>query len=491
MPGTVALPTEIWTAILGLLARRDLKTCILLSRVHHDIAFSDLFSHVTVTFGPWIWRESARAGQSIHSNDELNCQCGHLVRRNNYSWELLDAISCRLDFAKVIKEVTVRAYSWEGGEYVSEMGCLIKALEVLPNIFFPEDIEVNTHDDTIKCLLDARAPTLTGLTISGEIIWSCQSLGSFRALQELELIYTNAFNGLGEILVNCTTITSLTILPTEWALLEQLFTAFEEHPETLPKLTAFKYLAPSEISCMIKVEKVLSLCEFLKNKSCLRRLDVRFDGINRVEYPLLELLPELPSLGVLGFNFTRRERWMPEDILPFERAIPIHVSALHLEHLWDHDADVVNDQLDPHTSCREAWLKLFKSRTSLRYLQISEFPSRATAEPDNLIGNRGLTFHPLVIEDLPSSLELFGNRADIYPILRESLGEENSDVNASHSTVFGPCWSLEKIAFRTVEDFGCAEWEWLFRWHDFIGRNYFRTGVLEHGGYGRWAMSGQ
>lgn len=122
MPGTVTLPTEIWAAVLGLLPRRDLKTCLLLSGVHHDIAFSDLFSHVTVTFGPWIWRESARTSQSTHSNNDLDHQCEHLVRRSNHSWDLLEAISRRSDFAKVIKEVTVRAYTWENGECVSEMG---------------------------------------------------------------------------------------------------------------------------------------------------------------------------------------------------------------------------------------------------------------------------------------------------------------------------------------------------------------------------------
>lgn len=161
------------------------------------------------------------------------------------------------------------------------------------------------------------------------------------------------------------------------------------------------------------------------------------------------------------------------------------------------------------------WLVLdvaiqFKSRTSLRFLDIAEFPTRDTAEPDGN-GNRGLTFHHLTVEDLPSSLELFGNRADIYPILRDShyLGEANSDANASESPsrAFGPCCSLEKIAFRTVEDFGCADWEWLLRWHEFIGRgtsiidmtaemvvyadaawwtDAFRTAVLKHGVVGPW-----
>ena len=34
---------------------------------------------------------------------------------------------------------------------------------------------------------------------------------------------------------------------------------------------------------------------------------------------------------------------------------------------------------------------------------------------------------------------------------------------------YGPCWPLEKVKYRTVEDFGCADWEWLLRWHDSDG----------------------
>ncbi|PIL26350.1 hypothetical protein GSI_12106 [Ganoderma sinense ZZ0214-1] len=411
-----------------------------------------------------------------------------MVRRNNHTWDLLGAIPRRSDLAKVVKEVTVRAYTWEDREYVSEMGCLIDALEVLPNVFFPEDTEVNTHDDAIIRLIDTKAPAITRLSVSGEVLWTCQSLSSFRALQELELIYTNTFNGLGEILVHCATLTSLTILPTECAYLGQLFTALEAHPGALSNLSAFKYLAPSEDSCMVTVERVISLCKFLKNKRCLRRLDVKFDGNDGVERPLLELLPELPALAVLGFSFVRGARWMPEDIIPFERAIPAHVSALRLEHFLDRGMGVVDDGLDPYTSCREAWLKLFKSRMSLRYLHIVEFPTRATDTDLELdSGNRGLTFHRLTAEDLPSSLELFGNRADIHPIIRAASAPNGASASRSK---FGPCWSLEKIAFRTVEDFGCADWEWLFRWHDFNSLDFFRTGVLQHGVYGQWAMSG-
>ncbi|KAI1787084.1 hypothetical protein LXA43DRAFT_737347 [Ganoderma leucocontextum] len=121
-----SLPPEIWGLVIDLLQHRDQRTCLFLSRVHHHIAFSNLFSHVTVTFGLWIWRSVPQ------SNDGGNRQ--RMVRRNNITWEVLQAISFRPDFARVVREFTVLAHGWERGEYVFEKRCLIHALEVLPNL---------------------------------------------------------------------------------------------------------------------------------------------------------------------------------------------------------------------------------------------------------------------------------------------------------------------------------------------------------------------
>ncbi len=78
----------------------------------------------------------------------------------------------------------------------------------------------------------------------------------------------------------------------------------------------------------------------------------------------------------------------------------------------------------------------------------------------------GLRFHPLSAEELPSSLELFGYGLYLRSIVRHpdsSISEE-----ATRPT-FGPCWPLEKVMFRTAQDFGSSDWEWLLRWHDFRG----------------------
>lgn len=114
----------------------------------------------------------------------------------------------------------------------------------------------------------------------------------------------------------------------------------------------------------------------------------------------------------------------------------------------------------------------FKARKSLRYLHI--FETTVTLGPPTTSDDLGLRFHPLSAEELPRSLELFGYGVYLRPIVWEPLptpGSGSGSIQRVDETrqTFGPCWSWEKVTFRTEEDFGCADWEWLLRWHDYDG----------------------
>ncbi len=209
------------------------------------------------------------------------------------------------------------------------------------------DVELDERDlDAVNRLLDTVAPTLIRLSISGDAIWRRESFGSFLTLRELELVSTATFGGLHNILNHCTALTSLTLIPAPFS--DELFAALDAHPNTLPGLTAFKYFNHTEVE-VIADEHVQALCKFLKNKQRLRRLDVLLDGPERGEVPLLELLPALPALEVLGFDFVRYE-WLPEDVLAFERVIPARLSALRLQPGVE----------EVHAPYRESWLKLVR-----------------------------------------------------------------------------------------------------------------------------------
>ena len=69
--------------------------------MHHDLAFSSLFSHLTVAFGLWTEdAEEARWGKDEHAR---------MIRTENISRDILSAISSRPGLARVVRTLTVRA----------------------------------------------------------------------------------------------------------------------------------------------------------------------------------------------------------------------------------------------------------------------------------------------------------------------------------------------------------------------------------------------
>lgn len=51
---TIQLPTELWGVIFAYLPRRELRTCLSIGRLFHDLALSSLFSTARIRFGSWL-----------------------------------------------------------------------------------------------------------------------------------------------------------------------------------------------------------------------------------------------------------------------------------------------------------------------------------------------------------------------------------------------------------------------------------------------------
>ena len=66
-----------------------------------------------------------------------------------------------------------------------------------------------------------------------------------------------------------------------------------------------------------------------------------------------------------------------------------------------------------------------------------------------------------LLEDHPDSLRLVGYGPFMRWIVRDSEPEDETP-----GPRYSPIWPLEKVAHRTAEDYGNAEWEWLLRHHD-------------------------
>lgn len=101
-----SLPIELWRLIIGHLAHEDKKSCILVSSQLHDVALSELFSHVTLYFGLWT------SGHDNWSEEEYRAE---MERLNKITWEILRHVSCTPTFATIIKQLSVRAYTQGDG----------------------------------------------------------------------------------------------------------------------------------------------------------------------------------------------------------------------------------------------------------------------------------------------------------------------------------------------------------------------------------------
>ena len=117
-----SLPPELWGLVVNLLRQHDQITCLSVSKMHHDLALPNVFSHVKVKFGLWIWRPWKPDRKPIRpSSNERE----HMARGHNTTLDFLRAIPSRPDLAKVIIRFTVYACIWEDSEDADEQGACI------------------------------------------------------------------------------------------------------------------------------------------------------------------------------------------------------------------------------------------------------------------------------------------------------------------------------------------------------------------------------
>ena len=62
--------------------------------------------------------------------------------------------------------------------------------------------------------------------------------------------------------------------------------------------------------------------------------------------------------------------------------------------------------------------------------------------------------HGALLEHPPPSVELVGFNVNLAWVEREP---------ETRRVAYGECWPLSKVYYRTAEEFGCEEWEWLLK----------------------------
>ena len=312
------------------------------------------------------------------------------------------------------------------------------------------------------------SPSLRSLSIVGEALWEC-NVQSLSALTDLTLTIISDVDFIWVIFTNCARLQSLTILVGFIHNID-LAAVLRTHPYALPRLTAFRLYFP-----MIEEGVMEAVAAFLRTKPLLERFELghRLGAclLDEAE-PVLEALTGLPRLRVLGLELSGgserelRVAIRPSHLQRFARRIPPQVTALSL---W------VHARFGPSIAREEDWTQFvripspcsfcalrlhadyqyccFLSRCaqfhglspSCRFIHMSA--GHGYPVYDKL--RRALFAHP------PPSVELVGFNEDIRWVER--------DWETGHWLGYSKSWPISRVCNRTVEDFGCEEWEWLLR----------------------------
>ncbi|CDO76664.1 hypothetical protein BN946_scf184752.g2 [Trametes cinnabarina] len=499
------LPVELWRLIIEDLPSADQRSCLLVSKLFHDVALGHVFSRVTIWFGHWTTQWQGLPPDMNFAPDEEDELL--FIRRNHASYELLRRISRDAAFARLVKDLSIRAYASEDGIFekrmerstvfmcavlISYTGCLLDALECLPNLrafrwygegppmeaavidtllkscsatltelsmpFVPflalhrtrpqsnhcvatTSTSVDEEGESLLCLENAPS-ALRRLWIQGTAIWEAP-IRLFSRLQELFLLIPDSLDGLNLVFHHCAELRSFGLMTHHGECAEDLRVAMEKSPDALPQLTAFKLIL---YSYRDSHAVTVALARFLRGKKELRRLDVHSHYVSDVDEtaPFYDIMRELPKLEVVGLRM-KGSQFSQEVLARLDGRLPMGLKALLIEHNY--------------TTLAEGFLRGFidvlSKRTGLRYLHILDCMYHMDLKEQ-------------LLEDHPPSLELIGYGPQLYRIERDPQ---------TGLQVYTASWDYAKVAFRTVHDFGCEDWEWLLRAHGWGGPDDLAPGI--------------
>ncbi|KAH9929746.1 uncharacterized protein B0H18DRAFT_996065 [Fomitopsis serialis] len=287
-------------------------------------------------------------------------------------------------------------------EYSLPIQCL-DALKILKRIPAASLCVYNLQDEPREPASDW---SLTQLAAPSRAIWECP----IRILQDLTHLTIDNGGHLGNITLlfhHCAQLQALHIVLRPDSPMD-LYAALEAHPSALPHLTHLKLQLTRP--AVITTERE-ALAGFIRTKKRLRCLDYS-DASTTVELaPVLTAIRSLSSLEVLGLDLCLEDVGRGQcDSL--RDAMPDGLRALRL---WLEYMDLV-----PEDNEWDDWYW-------------ATLPKLAFAHVDD-----------------DGSLPMVDWPDIAVPTNTFELGEP---------------WPSTKVLFRTAEDFGCEDWEWLMRGH--------------------------
>ncbi|KAI0691571.1 hypothetical protein C8Q76DRAFT_254057 [Earliella scabrosa] len=374
----IQLPYELWEQVIRHLPRSDRRACLMISRLVHDVALPIIFSRLTIFFGLWQFADDpVRLAYRQWSQRDA-----HAMRQTQNSKAVLRHIARAPEFAQVVREMSVAAFSV--GHFEDEHACLLEALPCLPNLasfsyygsrppleadilgalrsfcndslcelripcttFIGEIAAIqpfrklqaltiaslsslpqrtgpakNRAARILSQMAKSGSPPLTRLSIP-DLRWGDPTRMSPHALLELELTQIPASFGsqLAAILNHCTSLRSLTLLDladTRSGVLASL----RQHAAALPQLTSFKFATSTRSDSPDAMPEYVVFAS--SGKPRLRRLD-----LFTADDPFVALKALAAHTEVLAIDLGKYFReWTAEDFERLDKTLPIRLSAL-------------------------------------------------------------------------------------------------------------------------------------------------------------------
>ncbi|KZT02822.1 uncharacterized protein LAESUDRAFT_729789 [Laetiporus sulphureus 93-53] len=470
----VELPPEIWRQIMRYLPNFSRRTCLFVSMLVHDLAAEILFSTVNIHFGAWEHSPTPHVrGYALER------------ARASASWNILQRIRSDPQFAKYVKKVIVysyarhhavfercclaetlgylkdlRSFTWHGSSPKVSTGVLTALKESCPQLeeltipikamfenrvdqfdnlrvmaFTTEDDDYVGADLIFNHSSDReRAQYRLNLESSSDALLALRtpyiaalhdSMHRFYQLTELDILNLKDMDLFAYILRNCEQLESFSILLNGAVKQVQLSDVLAQHTNSLPRLRFFKLITLS-LDHTIDAD-VEILADFVRAKQELRRLlcTVYFSWDNI--RPYLDAVSALKHLHTFALD-------VPGALDAASASCVRHYIPRHITALW-----LVFDSCERQL-LRDIWTHFGDVRFA--YVRLWEESNGFTVED--------------LVETTPQSQLVVLN------------GSFRHVERSGDPVQISPPWSARKVFFRSVDDFGCEDWEWLARHHEIV-----------------------
>ncbi|KAJ7647708.1 hypothetical protein FB45DRAFT_894215 [Roridomyces roridus] len=477
----MTLPVEMWTEVVRFVPPAHRRALLGVSRTLHDIAIRFLFATIKIYF-----MHGDPVFYMLNTENER-----YVVETSDYvlnrSWEILHHIITNPLFARVIKTISVHAFT--SGPAVFEYRTLAQALHSLPQLqafhWFgdcPDFSTVATHlPRTLKYLRIQSMPAASALSHLDHLKFFQPAIPFFYVREQKwdkifaewdrgfgnptditeivdrnpieELVILSTHVGLLPIRI-CNTLTQLDICVPQFGelvgidllfrhalLLESLslvghiepalLADLPRDPTVLPRLTSFR------LSCEYWDQELTEmhvplLSEFLARRPSLRRLYVRLPGVRlEVAMALATVIAELDSLRVLGFHagyeplYEAAARNLADKLSP-------KLEALQLSLPWYSDLHV------------RTWYPLLAKLQQCHRLSFLHLFSN---------GEDPVPLSPVELATDLAHLQLVGIQRSLFTVDREDDEELEPKL-----------WAPWKVKFCLPDDLS-ADHAWLFKYH--------------------------